>query len=95
MKLSQFKFKLPEEQVALYPPHRAFENEDGTIDRVYNRDQCKLISSKKTIKETTPKSSSLFAMYWTFFLKVTLSSLTTPRCFLHVCTVQRKKQTLK
>lgn len=43
MKLSQFKFKLPESQVALYPPHRAFENEDGTIDRVYNRDQCKLM----------------------------------------------------
>ncbi|MCR5269434.1 MAG: tRNA preQ1(34) S-adenosylmethionine ribosyltransferase-isomerase QueA [Prevotella sp.] len=43
MKLSQFKFKLPESQVTLYPPHRAFENEDGTIDRVYNRDQCKLM----------------------------------------------------
>ena len=43
MKLSQFKFKLPEEQIALYPPHRAFKNEDGTIDRVYNRDQCKLM----------------------------------------------------
>ena len=43
MKLSQFKFKLPEELVALYPPHRSFENEDGTIDRVYNRDQCKLM----------------------------------------------------
>ena len=43
MKLSQFKFKLPEELVALYPPHRAFENEDGTVDRVYNRDQCKLM----------------------------------------------------
>jgi S-adenosylmethionine:tRNA ribosyltransferase-isomerase len=43
MKLSQFKFKLPEEQVALYPPHRTFENEDGTVDRVYNRDQCKLM----------------------------------------------------
>lgn len=43
MKLSQFKFKLPEEQVALYPPHRAFENEDGTVDRVFNRDQCKLM----------------------------------------------------
>ena len=43
MKLSQFKFKLPEEQVALYPPHRAFENEDGTVERVYNRDQCKLM----------------------------------------------------
>jgi S-adenosylmethionine:tRNA ribosyltransferase-isomerase len=43
MKLSQFKFKLPEEQVALYPPHRAFENEDGTVDRVYNRDQCRMM----------------------------------------------------
>lgn len=43
MKLSQFKFKLPEELVALYPPHRAFENEDATVDRVYNRDQCKLM----------------------------------------------------
>ena len=43
MKLSQFKFKLPEEQVALYPPHRVFENEDGTVDRIYNRDQCKLM----------------------------------------------------
>ena len=43
MKLSQFKFKLPEELVALYPPHRAFPNEDGTVDRVYNRDQCKLM----------------------------------------------------
>ena len=43
MKLSQFKFRLPEEQVALYPPHRAFENEDGTVERVYSRDQCKLM----------------------------------------------------
>ena len=43
MKLSQFKFKLPEEQIALYPPHRAFENEDGTIERVYQRDRCRLM----------------------------------------------------
>ena len=43
MKLSQFKFKLPEELIALYPPHRAFENEDGTVDRIYNRDQCRLM----------------------------------------------------
>ena len=43
MKLSQFKFKLPEQQVALYPAHREFKNEDGTIDRVYNRDQCRLM----------------------------------------------------
>ena len=43
MKLSQFKFKLPESQIALEPPHLAFENEDGTIDKVYNRDQCRLM----------------------------------------------------
>jgi S-adenosylmethionine:tRNA ribosyltransferase-isomerase len=43
MKLSQFKFKLPEEQVALYPPHRVFKNEDGTVERVYSRDQCRLM----------------------------------------------------
>ena len=43
MKLSQFKFKLPESQIALYPPHRVFENEDGTVERVYSRDQCKLM----------------------------------------------------
>ena len=43
MKLSQFKFRLPEEQVALFPPHRSFENEDGTVDRIYNRDQCRLM----------------------------------------------------
>ncbi|MCR4808748.1 MAG: tRNA preQ1(34) S-adenosylmethionine ribosyltransferase-isomerase QueA [Prevotella sp.] len=43
MKLSQFKFRLPEEQIALYPAHRAFENEDGTVERVYQRDRCRLM----------------------------------------------------
>ena len=43
MKLSQFNFRLPESQIALEPPHRAFENEDGTVDKVYNRDQCRLM----------------------------------------------------
>ena len=43
MKLSQFKFKLPEEQIALYPPHRSFKNEDGTVERVYSRDQSRLM----------------------------------------------------
>ena len=43
MKLSQFKFKLPEEQVALEPPHRVFENEDGTVEKVYHRDECRLM----------------------------------------------------
>ena len=43
MKLSQFRFKLPEEQIALYPPHRTFKNEDGTVERVYSRDQSRLM----------------------------------------------------
>ena len=43
MKLSQFKFKLPEEQIALYPPHQTFTNEDGSVERVFHRDQCKLM----------------------------------------------------
>ena len=43
MKLSQFKFRLPEEQIALYPPHRAFKNDNGTIDRVYHRDGNRLM----------------------------------------------------
>ena len=43
MKLSPFRFTLPEEQVALYPPHRTFKNEDGTVERVYNRDQSRMM----------------------------------------------------
>ncbi len=43
MKLSQFKFKLPEEQIALYPPHRVFNNDDGSVERVYQRDRCRLM----------------------------------------------------
>ncbi|MBR0048000.1 MAG: tRNA preQ1(34) S-adenosylmethionine ribosyltransferase-isomerase QueA [Prevotella sp.] len=43
MKLSQFRFRLPEEQVALYPAHREFKNEDGTVERIYSRDRCRLM----------------------------------------------------
>ncbi len=43
MKLSQFKFRLPDELVALEPPFRAFENEDGTVDKIYRRDECRLM----------------------------------------------------
>lgn len=43
MKLTQFKFKLPEAQVALEPPFRAFDNPDGTVDKVYHRDECRLM----------------------------------------------------
>lgn len=43
MKLSEFSFHLPEEQVALEPPYRAFTNDDGTVDKVYRRDECRLM----------------------------------------------------
>ena len=43
MKLSQFKFKLPESQVALYPPYRAFTDENGNEERIYRRDECRLM----------------------------------------------------
>ncbi|HEY9551595.1 MAG TPA: tRNA preQ1(34) S-adenosylmethionine ribosyltransferase-isomerase QueA [Prevotella sp.] len=47
MKLSQFKFKLPEDQVALYPHsfEREFVNEDGTKEtfKVTRRDECRLM----------------------------------------------------
>ena len=45
MKLSQFRFRLPEEQVALFPPHRTFKNEDGTEERIYSRDQSRLVAA--------------------------------------------------
>ena len=43
MKLSQFKFKLPEDQIALEPPHRVFKGEDGSVEKVYHRDECRLM----------------------------------------------------
>ena len=43
MKLSQFKFKLPELQVAMEPVFRAFNNPDGTVEKVYSRDNCRLM----------------------------------------------------
>ena len=43
MKLSQFRFKLPDEQLALYLPHRTFTNEDGVQERIYSRDQSRLM----------------------------------------------------
>ena len=47
MKLSQFKFKLPEELIALYPHsiYREFENEKGEKEtfRITRRDECKLM----------------------------------------------------
>ena len=46
MKLSQFKFKLPEERIALYPPFKDFDGE-----RIYNRDECKLMVLHRTTGE--------------------------------------------
>jgi len=43
MKLSQFRFKLPEERIALEPPHKTFQNEDGTVEKIYRRDECRLM----------------------------------------------------
>lgn len=43
MKLSQFDFKLPQSQIALEPPHKVFEEADGTVEKVYHRDECKLM----------------------------------------------------
>lgn len=43
MKLSQFKFKLPEELVAAEPNHLTFDNPDGTVDKVYRRDESRLM----------------------------------------------------
>ena len=43
MKLSQFRFKLPEELLALEPPHKAFANDDGTVEKVYRRDECRMM----------------------------------------------------
>ena len=47
MKLSQFKFKLPEEQIALYPHSiwHEFKNEQGENEtfRITRRDECRLM----------------------------------------------------
>lgn len=47
MKLSQFKFKLPEEQIALYPHsiYREYTNEQGEKEtyRITRRDECRLM----------------------------------------------------
>lgn len=47
MKLSQFKFNLPKQQVALYPHslEREFENEDGTVEkyRITRRDESRMM----------------------------------------------------
>lgn len=53
MKLSQFKFQLPEEQIALYPHsiYHDIEQEDGTVktERLTRRDECRMmILHKKT-----------------------------------------------
>ena len=46
MKLSQFKFKLPEDKIALYPPFKNFGE-----GRVYNRDECRMMVVHRTTGE--------------------------------------------
>ena len=43
MKLSEFGFNLPEDQVALEPPYKAFINDDGSVDKIYRSDECRLM----------------------------------------------------
>ena len=43
MKLSEFGFNLPEDQVALESPYKAFINDDGSVDKIYRRDECRLM----------------------------------------------------
>ena len=43
MKLSEFGFNLPEDQVALEPPYKAFINDDDSVDKIYRRDECRLM----------------------------------------------------
>ena len=68
MKLSQFKFKLPEEQIALYPHsiYREFENENGVKEtvRITRRDECRLMvlhrkSQKIDMYKTDEKGNPL------------------------------------
>ena len=51
MKLSQFKFKLPEDQIALYPHsiYREFKNDEGEMEkfRITRRDECRLMVLQK------------------------------------------------
>ena len=52
MKLSQFKFKLPESQVALDPPCMEFTDDDGNVtEKIYHRDECRLmVLHRKSLK---------------------------------------------
>ena len=44
MKLSQFKFRLPESQVALEPPCIEFkDDDDNVVEKIYHRDECRLM----------------------------------------------------
>ena len=79
MKLSQFKFKLPEEQVALEPTHRAFSNEDGTVDKIYRRDECKLmvIHRKSQKIECLKQDATLVVALVYLYVKIFLIRMAT------------------
>ncbi len=59
MKLSQFKFDLPQSQVALYPHSivREFKNEDGTVDK------CRFTRSDEARMMVIHKKSGVIDMY--------------------------------
>jgi S-adenosylmethionine:tRNA ribosyltransferase-isomerase len=75
MKLSQFKFKLPENQIALYPHSvvHEFKNDDGTKGsfRITHRDECKLMvlhrkSQKIDMLKTDAKGKPIKGEYLDF-----------------------------
>lgn len=51
MKLSQFRFRLPDENIAQYPPFKDFDGE-----RIYNRDECRLMVLHRTTGEIEHKT---------------------------------------
>ena len=100
MKLSQFKFKLPEERVALYPHYieRTFKNEAGEdeVFRITRRDECRLMvlhRQSQTIEmfKKDADGNPIEGEYLDF--RNILDSLTTRWCSLPVFTVPRRKPT--
>ena len=106
MKLSQFKFKLPEELIALYPQslYREFENEEGVKEtvRFTRRDECRLMvlhKKSQTIEmfkkdaDGNPIEGEYldFRSLIDYFERAIPLSSMIRRCFPHVFMVQRRK----
>ena len=87
MKLSQFKFKLPEEQIAQYPCAYQYDADGNIVKRVEgfdaHRDECRLMvlhSKSNRIEHKIFKKTSLF--------------LTTLKYSLHLCMATKRKPML-